>query len=228
MARFSVRAPACSTCHREKRTACWIWGSPSTSTSARSQKSSRYWRWAASQPVEPGVAGHEQRPRHLILQGRQRTDPRPAVGDVFDETHLGPGRAGGDHAGPGPGRRLTLRRELAVLGGFEDLVVHHRPPLAARSSWCGGPAACGRHRSSRGRLGHERDDRGPAHPAGRPARRAAPRWRPAPTGSPAERPGRPPPPRSRWRRWPAGSTTPAGWSAPAPSGARARPTRPCG
>ena len=36
-----------------RRTACWSSVSPSSSTSARSQKSSRYSRWAATRPSQP-------------------------------------------------------------------------------------------------------------------------------------------------------------------------------
>ncbi len=53
IARFSARAPACSTWNSAKRTACWTSVSPSTSTSARSQKSSRYSRCSASRPSQP-------------------------------------------------------------------------------------------------------------------------------------------------------------------------------
>ena len=53
IARFSARALACSTWNSANRTACCTSGSPSTSTSARFQKSSRYRCWSASSPSQP-------------------------------------------------------------------------------------------------------------------------------------------------------------------------------
>ena len=51
--RCSARAPACRMWNRPNRTACWISTSPSTSTSAPSQKSSRYARCSSSSPSQP-------------------------------------------------------------------------------------------------------------------------------------------------------------------------------
>jgi hypothetical protein len=53
MAWDSVRAPACRTWNIETRTACCSAGSPSISTSLRSQKRSRYSRCCASRSSQP-------------------------------------------------------------------------------------------------------------------------------------------------------------------------------
>ncbi len=118
IARFSARAPACSTWNSAKRTACCTSGSPSTSHVGAVPEVVQEGALLGEQPVPAGLPGRGQRRPHLVTDGRERPPARPAVGDELDHPQLLPRlqhRGHGDQAAvlehpglrpaPGPGSR---------------------------------------------------------------------------------------------------------------------------
>ena len=131
IARPSFRAPDCRTWNIPKRSACCSRGSPSISTSARSQNSSRYSRCRRTRSSQPVCLASASACRDLVAERRHRPSRRPAVGDELDQTQR---RAGLDLGREGRARevRLGLGGRLQVVRALDHVVVTRGHPQLAR------------------------------------------------------------------------------------------------
>ena len=110
--------------------ACCTSGSPSSCTSARSQKSARYSCLLGQQAGPAGVLGCVQRAQHLILQCRRGTHRGPAVGDELHQPQLLAWLQRHRHGEPGDVRSRS------------PLPAGTRPGLRRGAAWPPRPAAC--------------------------------------------------------------------------------------